>query len=344
MNRSKLTHHPLLQRPRTPGRRGMLKTMICAAAGLLVAGASPGAAAQNYPEKPITIIVPFPPGASLDSMVRIVAQKLGESWNQRVIVENRTGASGIIGVNAGAKAAPDGYTLVAVSNSFAANTVLRNDMPYDAFKDFAPVTLLGSVPHVLVAHSSVPVQSVKELVAYAKQHPGRLNYASGGSGTISHLGGEMFKRAAGIDLVHVPYRGQGPALADVVSGQVSLTLGNMPEVMPHVKSGRVKALAVVKPTRSKLDPQIPTLAEAGYPGVISESWYGLVAPANTAPAIVAKLQREIARVLAMPDVSERLAGQGFEPSGNTPEAFKNFLQTQTAIYRKIIDEATIKSD
>jgi tripartite-type tricarboxylate transporter receptor subunit TctC len=324
-------------------RRRLLKTALHSLVWLCAA-ASPLAAAQNFPDKPVQIIVPFPPGASLDSMVRIVAQKLGESWNQRVIVENRTGASGIIGVSAGAKAAPDGYTLVAVSNSFAANTVLRKDMPYDAFKDFAPVTLLGAVPHVLVVHSSVPVQSVKELVDYAKQNPGRLNYASGGSGTISHLGAEMFKRAAGIDMVHVPYRGQGPALADVVSGQVSLTLGNIPEVMPHVKSGRVKALAVVKPTRSKLDPQIPTLAEAGYPGVISESWYGLVAPAGTPPDIVAKIQREVAKALANPEVNERLAGQGFEPAGSSPEAFKTFLQTQTAAYKKVIDEAKIKAD
>jgi tripartite-type tricarboxylate transporter receptor subunit TctC len=312
------------------------------AVGLAAATAALPAASQTYPASPVRIIVPFPAGASLDTVVRVVARKMTESWGQNVFVENKTGAGGIIGIGAGAQAAPDGYTFTAVANSFAGNTVLRKDLPYDAFKDFEPVTLLGAVPHVLVARKGLPAEDLKALVAHAKANPGKVSYASGGIGTSSHLGAEMFARAAGVELTHVPYRGQGPALLDVVAGQVDLTLGNMPEVIPHVKSGAIRALAIVAPERSSLEPNWPTMDEMGYKGVVSDSWYGIVAPAGTPKDVVAAFQREAAKALAQPDVKAQLDPQGFVASGNSPEAFRDFLRDTAATYKKVIDAAGIK--
>ena len=312
------------------------------AIGLTAATATLPAAAQSYPASPVRIIVPFPAGASLDTVVRVVAREMSESWGQNVFVENKTGAGGIIGIGAGAQAAADGYTFTSVANSFAGNTVLRNDLPYDAFKDFAPVTLLGNVPHVLVARKGLPGEDLKALVAHAKANPGKVSYASGGIGTSSHLGAEMFARAAGVELTHVPYRGQGPALLDVVAGQVDLTLGNMPEVIPHVRSGAIRALAIVAPERSPLEPDWPTMNEMGYKGVVSDSWYGIVAPAGTPKDVVAAFQHEAAKALAQPDVKSQLGSQGFVVSGSTPEEFGEFLQETAAAYKKVIDAAGIK--
>ncbi len=220
--------------------RAVLRTAMLSLAALL----SQNVGAQAYPDKPVRIIVPFPPVASIDLLARLVAQKAGEDWDVNVFVENKSGAGGILGIDAGAKAAPDGYTFVCVANSFAANPVLRKDLPYDAFKDFAPITLLGITPHVLVANPALPANSVQELIALAKQRPGKLSYASFGNGTSPHLAGETLRSMAGIDMVHVPYRGQIPALTDVMSGQVSVTFGNLPDVMAHVHAGKLKALAI----------------------------------------------------------------------------------------------------
>ncbi|WP_345251444.1 tripartite tricarboxylate transporter substrate binding protein [Pigmentiphaga soli] len=313
-------------------------------AGLALLAACAGAFAQAYPVRPVQIIVPFPPGGSLDALVRTVAQQMGERWNVPVVVDNRAGASGMIGLNAAAKAAPDGYTLAAVANSFVANTLLRQDMPYDAFKDFAAVSLLGSVPFVVTASTGLPVNSVRELADYSKRQPGRLTYSSGGTGTMSHLGGEMFKRATGIEATHVPYRGQAPALTDVVAGQVSFTMGNLPEVLPYAQAGKVKTLAILTASRSALRPDIPTLKEAGYAQLETGSWYGLVAPAGTPPAVVGKIQETVAAILRQPAVHDKLVQQGFEVVGNTPAEFGAFMRDEAAAYRKVIDAAGIKTE
>jgi tripartite-type tricarboxylate transporter receptor subunit TctC len=314
------------------------------AAPLLASVARPSFADSRFPSRAVTFIVPFPAGATLDVLVRQVAQQLGELWKQPAIVENRTGAGGIVGISAGAKAPADGYTLIAVANSFVANTVLRHDLPYDAFADFVPVTLLGSVPHVLVANAASPYKTVAQLQQYAKRRGARLSYSSGGAGTMSHLAGEMLKRAAGIDAVHVPYRGQGPALADVVSGQVQLTFANLPEALPLIQQGKIVALAVAQPSRSQLLPDVPAFAELGMPSVVSDSWYGLVAPKGTPPDIAAQIQRDIARVLEEPTTRNRLVATGLEPAANTPKAFEHFMRTTAQAYRRVITDAHITAE
>ncbi|MBN9429733.1 MAG: tripartite tricarboxylate transporter substrate binding protein [Burkholderiales bacterium] len=335
---------------RMPGLRAVgawaqTAALACVTIGAIALGTASSAEAQaQYPDRPPRVVVPFPAGASLDTMVRTVTQKMSEGLGQNVVVENRSGAGGIVGIGSVAKAPPDGYQFVAVANSFVANTLLRNDLPYDAFKDFAPVTLLGTVPHVLVARRGLAADSVASLVELARRTPDRITFASGGNGTSSHLGAEMFMRAANIRLAHVPYRGQGPALVDVVGGQVDLTLGNMPEVIPHVKSGAIKVLAIVAPKRSPLEPGWPTLAELGYPSVVSDSWFGLMAPAGTPADAIARFQREAARALASPDVRDRLAAQGFVPSGITPDEYRAFLQSTAAAYKQVIEAAKIKLD
>ena len=321
-----------------------MHTALRAAVAGLALLLAPPAGAQAYPDKPVRIIVPFPPGATIDFLARLLAQKLGEDWGVNVFVENKSGAGGIVGIDAAAKSMPDGYTFVCVANSFAANPVLRKDLPYDTFKDLAPVTLVGVTPHVLVAFPALPANTVTELVAYAKQQPGKVTYASFGSGTTPHLAGETLKSMAGIDIVHVPYRGQIPALADVMAGQVSMTFGNLPDVMPQVAARKLKALAIATLQRSALAPELPTLGEAGLPGFTSDSWFGIAAPAKTPPAAVRKMQAQVADILRRPDVKSRLHTAGVEPSGNTPEQFGTFLQEQMAKYAAIIKAAGIKAE
>ncbi|MFM9982836.1 MAG: tripartite tricarboxylate transporter substrate binding protein [Burkholderiales bacterium] len=321
-----------------------MHTALRAAVAGLALLLAPPAGAQAYPDKPVRIIVPFPPGATIDFLARLLAQKLGEDWGVNVFVENKSGAGGIVGIDAAAKSMPDGYTFVCVANSFAANPVLRKDLPYDTFKDLAPVTLVGVTPHVLVAFPALPANTVTELVAYAKQQPGKVTYASFGSGTTPHLAGETLKSMAGIDIVHVPYRGQIPALADVMAGQVSMTFGNLPDVMPQVAARKLKALAIATLQRSALAPELPTLGEAGLPGFTSDSWFGIAAPAKTPPAAIRKMQTQVADILRRPDVKSRLHTAGVEPSGNTPEQFGTFLQEQMAKYAAIIKAAGIKAE
>ena len=321
-----------------------MHTALRAAVAGLALLLAPPAGAQAYPDKPVRIIVPFPPGATIDFLARLLAQKLGEDWGVNVFVENKSGAGGIVGIDAAAKSMPDGYTFVCVANSFAANPVLRKDLPYDTFKDLAPVTLVGVTPHVLVAFPALPANTVTELVAYAKQQPGKVTYASFGSGTTPHLAGETLKSMAGIDIVHVPYRGQIPALADVMTGQVSMTFGNLPDVMPQVAARKLKALAIATLQRSALAPELPTLGEAGLPGFTSDSWFGIAAPAKTPPAAIRKMQTQVADILRRPDVKSRLHTAGVEPSGNTPEQFGTFLQEQMAKYAAIIKAAGIKAE
>lgn len=319
----------------------MLGKMILRIAAFALAACWQPAFGQGF-EKPVHVINPFPAGGTLDTVVRLIAQNMSEHIGQPVVVENRTGASGIIGFTAAARAEPDGYTMVAMANSFAVAPAVRDDLPYDPVKDFAPVTFIGSTPHILAVHPSFPANSVAELVALAKRKPGTVSYGTLGAGTYSHLVGKMLEKAAGIELLQVPFRGSAPSIAAVAGNQISMVFGNLPEIMSQVRSGRLKALAIATPERSALAPDLPTVAEAGYPGFTSASWYGFLAPGATPAARVHALQREVARALALPDVKKRLANLGVVAGGNSPEEFSAYLKDQMATYARIVKEAGIK--
>lgn len=299
--------------------------------------------AQTFPSKPITIVVPFSAGGTLDAVARLIGSKMAEGLGQPVVIENRTGAAGIIGYQQVAKSAPDGHTLVTIANSFAVNPAVRSDLPYDSLMDFVPVTSLGITPHVLAVHPSVPANSVMELVALAKAKPDTLTYGTIGEGSYSHLVGKMFEKAAGVRLVQVPFRGSAPSIVAVLGNQITMVFGNLPEIQPHAKSGKLRALAVSATSRSPVMPQLPTMTEAGYPGFHSESWYGLVAPAGTPPDVLRRLQREIARVMGLPDVKERLAAQSVYGGGETPEEFAASLRALMASYAAVAKETGIKA-
>jgi tripartite-type tricarboxylate transporter receptor subunit TctC len=311
---------------------------------LLFALLSTAAGAQPFPSKPILIVVPFSAGGTLDAVTRLVAAKMSENVGQPVVIENRTGAAGIIGFQSVAKAPPDGYTLVTVANSFAVNPAVRSDLPFDTVKDFAPLTSLGITPHVLAVHPSFPANSVKELVAIARQKPDTLTYGTLGEGSYSHLVGKMFEKAGGgLKLVQVPFRGSAPSIVAVLGNQITMVFGNLPEILPHVKGGKLKALALSALKRSPLAPDLPTMTEAGFPGFHSESWYGLVAPAGTPSDILHRLQREVARAMTDPQVKERLAQQSVYGGGETPEEFATSLRALMASYAAIAKETNIKA-
>jgi tripartite-type tricarboxylate transporter receptor subunit TctC len=299
--------------------------------------------AQTFPSKPITIVVPFSAGGTLDAVARLVGSKMAEGLGQPVVIENRTGAAGIIGYQQVAKSAPDGHTLVTIANSFAVNPAVRSDLPYDSLKDFVPVTSLGITPHVLAVHPSVPANNVMELVALAKAKPDTLTYGTIGEGSYSHLVGKMFEKAAGVRLVQVPFRGSAPSIVAVLGNQITMVFGNLPEIQPHAKSGKLRALAVSATSRSPVMPELPTMTEAGYPGFHSESWYGLVAPVGTPPDVLRRLQREVARAMGSPDVKERLAAQSVYGGGETPEEFSASLRALMASYAAIAKETGIKA-
>jgi len=299
--------------------------------------------AQAWPDKLVKVIVPFPAGATLDFVVRLVSQRLGEDLGQQFVVENRTGGAGIIGTDALAKSAPDGYTIASIANSFASNPTLRNDLPYDTMKDFAPVTLIGSTPLVLVGHASVPANTTAELVALAKRQPGKLSYGAA-VGASPHMAMAWFVSVTGADMALVPYRGQAQAQTDLLAGQIQLVFGNLSDVMPHVRAGKIKAYGIATLARSPLAPQVPTLAEAGYKGPEWDSWYGFVAPAKTPREIVDKLAAAVKAALARPDIRDKLLGMGLQPVGGTPDEFRAFLRDTTASYAKIIKEAGIRAE
>ena len=301
--------------------------------------------AQPYPNKPIKIIVPFAPGGATDLIARAVGQKLTESMGQPVIVENRTGASGMLGADLVAKAAPDGYTLLMASTAeIAINPSLYEKMAYDPVKDLAPVTLAGITPLILVVNPNTPAKSVQELVAQAKSKPGSVSFASAGNGSVQHLSGELLKTITKADMTHVPYKGAAPALVDVLGGQVTMFFSGMPPAMPHVKSGKLKPIAVTTPKRSPAAPDVPTMAEAGIQGFDISNWFGVFAPAGTPEDVLNKLNAEIVKALALPDVKERLASQGAETVGNTRAQFAAFVAAETAKYAKLIKESGAKAD
>lgn len=309
----------------------------CLLSGVFPAASAIGAPADTYPGKAIRLIVPFPPGGPADVLARVVGQKLGTAWGQTVVIDNHPGAGGNIGMEVGKLAVPDGYTLVlAPTGNLTVNPSLYAKLQYDPIRDFAPVTQLASVPNILVVSSSVPANSVKELIALAKAKPGELNFASPGDGSIAHLAGEMFKTMAGINMVHIPFNGMAPAMNNVLSGQVQVFFAGITTAMPQVKAGKLKALAVASPQRVATLPQLPTVAESGLPGFAAVSWYGVVAPAGTPPDIVNKLNREIVKILRLPDVREALAAQGAEIIGNTPEEFASVIKSETAAWATVV--------
>jgi tripartite-type tricarboxylate transporter receptor subunit TctC len=296
-----------------------------------------------YPTKPIRIVVAYTPAGATDILARTIGQKLNEAWGQAVIIDNRPGANGNIGTEYAAKATPDGYTLLMVTaGTHGINPGLYRKLGFDAVKDFAPVSLVAMVPNVFVVNNAVPSKDLKEFIAYAKANQGKLNYGSPGNGSTAHLSMELFKSMTGIQMVHVPYKGSAGVLADLIGGQIVVTMDNMPPYVPQVKAGKIRALAVSPARRSPALPEVPTVAEAGVPGYDSGAWFGLVAPANTPKDLVAKLSRETARILKLPDVSARLADLGAESVGGTPEQFSAHIKAEIAKWAKVIRDANVE--
>jgi len=313
-------------------------------AGLFVASIATGFA-QNYPSKPIRIIIAQAPGSATDVISRVVANRLQESLGQPIVIEARPGAGGAVGTEAAARSAPDGYTLFMANNStHGSNPALYSKLPYDAVNDFAPITLVATVPYVLVVDPSLPVKSVQELIALAKAKPGKMNYASAGNGSTHHFCGELLKSMAGIDLVHIPYKGSTPAIAGLLGGEVSLMFANLTDIGGQLKSGKVKALAVTVTKRASLIPEVPTLSEVGLPGFEIGSWFGLLAPAGTPAPIISRLNAETVKVLGRSDVQATLGAQGLELAPGSPEQFAAHIKSEIAKFTRIAKAAGIKAE
>ena len=303
------------------------------------------ATAQQYPAKPIRMVVGFAPGGGTDLVARIIGQKMTESWGQPVLVDNRAGATGTIGADLVAKAPGDGYTLLMGHvNSHGIAPNLFKKLPYDAERDFAMVAYVGYVPNVLVIHPSIPARNVKELIALAKSQPDALNYASSGVGSTQHLAGELFKLLTGVTIVHVPYKGSGPAVVDLLAGHVSMNFDTMPPVLPHIKTGRMRALALTTPKRSPQLPDVPTLIEAGLKGFDMTNWYGVMAPAKTPRDIVVKLNGEINRIVRLPDAKSKLEEAGTQLDPMSPEQFATFLHSEIGKYAKLVKASGVTLD
>ena len=315
--------------------------VLACLAGLALAGQ---AVAQSFPAKPVKLIVPFPPGGPADVMGRIFADKLGALWGQPVIVDNRGGAAGNIGSDITAKSAPDGYTILLVASSHVTNGALYAKLPYDPIKDFTPISQVAYYSLVLVAHPSVPATTLKELVALAKAEPGKLALVSAGNGTPTHLTAELFRAAAGIDFLHIPYKGAAPATNDLLGGQGQLMFNNPVSAMPHVRNARLRALAVTGASRSAIAPEIPTVAESGYPGFEAGTWYAFLGPAGLPKEVQARLARDIVAVTQMADVRARFAAMGVEPIGTTPEQLAAIMQSELEKWTRVIRAANIKPD
>jgi len=310
---------------------------------VLLASAATSVTAQEYPNRAIRIIVQFQAGTSTDILARVIGQKLSEAWGQQIVVDNRAGAGGIVGTELGARAPADGYTLtMGVSSAFGINPGLYPKLPYDAVRDFEPITNIANVAQTLVANPSLPAKTVKELVALARAKPGQLAYASLGSGSTSHLTMELFRSTAGIQLNHIPYKGSPPAHADIIGGQIPFMFDAMPAVLPHVKGGKLRGVAVSTRERSPFLPELPTVAESGLPTFEAFGWIGIVAPAKTPAPVLDKLNREIVRILNTPEMKERLASLAFTPVGDTREAYGRFIQAEIAKWTKVVKDSGAK--
>lgn len=301
--------------------------------------------AQSYPIKPIRFVVPYAPGGNTDILARLIGQKLAEAWGQQVIIDNRPGAAGTVGAELVARAPADGYTLIMGSfgNIIVANSLYKN-LKYDPLKDFASIALVSLPPGVLVENPGVPAQNVKELIAYAKSNPGRLNYGSPGNGAWNHLFFELFTASAGISIVHVPYKGIAPAVVDLLGGQIQLAISAFPTALPHIKSGRLRALAVTSAKRSGLLPDVPTIAESGLNGYEAAGWFGVLSPAGTPPSVIAKLNTEINRILDLSEVKASLANDGAEPAGGTPAQMAESARAASIKWNKLIRELNLRPE
>lgn len=322
-----------------------LRFSVCCVVSALLAIPGGATFAQAYPAKPVRMVVPFPAGGATDIVARLIAQKLTDAFGQQVIVDNRGGAGGTIGSDVAAKSPPDGYTLLmATSSTHAIAPSLYSKLPYDPVRDFSPVTLVASATILLAVHPSVPAKTTSELIALAKKQPDALSFASSGNGGISHLVGEHFKSVAGIQMLHVPYKGDTPALVDLVGGQVHLMFGTAVSFLPYVKAGRLNALAVTNPQRSPIVPSVPTVAESGLPGFEALQWFGIFVPVGTSKDVIARLNAEIVKAVKLPDVRERLTSLGAEVVGSTPEQFAAFQKADTAKWAKVVKASGAKID
>jgi tripartite-type tricarboxylate transporter receptor subunit TctC len=318
-----------------------LKTVFLVVS-LLFSGA---AFAQSWPSKPVKMIVPFPPGGAVDILGRAIGQKLSDATGQPVIIENRAGAGGAVGSEAAAKSPNDGYTLLMGSTStISINPALVSKPTYDPNNDFAPVSQVAFVPHMLVANMSLPVTNLREFIAHAKANPGKLNYGSAGNGTPHHIAGEMFKQMAGVDLVHIPYKGTGPAINDLLAGQLSFMSVEVLAALPHVRAGKLRALGMATAAKSEVAPELPTVAEAGLPGFQVTAWYGVFAPAGSPPEAVRRAATEVAKAVASPDFRERLANMGATPVGSSPEDFTKFLRAENVRWANAVKASGAKLD
>jgi len=329
------------------GSRGVLPflmrvvTLLAAVVGL---GASVPSLAQDYPNRPIRFIVPYPPGGGTDVVARIMNEALAESLGQPIIIDNKGGAAGNVGTDVAAKAPADGYNILFTLSSHTINPKLYDKLPFDVERDFVPISLAAMIPQILVANPSVPANNLKELIALAKANPGKLNYASVGTGSPAHIAGELLKLKTGIDIVHIPYKGGGPAVIDTIGGQVQLAFVSMPAAWQHVKAGKLKAIAVASSKRSVAAPDLPTIAESGVPDYAVESWYGAFAPAKTPPAAVAKLNAAFVKVLDNPQIKEKLLAQGAEATSSTPAELDRIVKEELAKWDVVIKTAKIKPE
>lgn len=323
----------------------MLNSILRAAVAVVLVFLPCAVHAQPYPSRAIRMVVPSTPGDAPDVIARLVSQKLSEAFGQQVVVENRPGAGGVVGSEVAAKSPPDGYTLImGNAGSHGINAAVYSKLPYDIARDFAPVCLIAISPNVLIIHPAITAKSVAELIALAKGAPGRLNYASGGNGSSAHMSMELFKAQAGVDLAHIPYKGSTPAITDVIGGQVAGMFVNLPPAVPHIRSGKVRAIAVSTLARSSILPDVPTVAEAGLAGFETVAWFGVLAPAGTPGEIVARVSAELARISRLPDVRERLAGLGAEPVGSSPEEFATRIRGDIAKWTRLANAAGIRAD
>jgi len=321
--------------------RNALALSATIATALLFCGV---AAAQDYPNKPIRFIVPYPPAGGTDVVARILTEPLAATLGQSIIIDNRGGAAGNVGTEIAAKAPADGYNILFTLSSHTINPKLYGKLPFDVERDFLPISLAAMIPQILVVHPSVPANTVQELIAYAKAQPGKLNYASVGTGSPGHIAGELFKLKTGVDIVHVPYKGGGPAVIDTIGGQVQLLFVSMPAAWQHVKAGKLKAIAVTSDKRSVAAPEVPTILESGVAEYVVNSWYGALAPAKTPPAAIARLQAAFANVLNQPQVKEKLLAQGAEAAPSTPAEFDRVIKDELAKWEYVIRAANIKPD
>lgn len=317
---------------------------ILAGIGLLLCVTAAWSQSVPYPNRPIHVIVPFPPGGAVDPIARSITPKLEEAWGQPVVVDNKPGAATIVGSDFVAKAAPDGYTVILVATSFTVNPSAYSKLPFDPVKDFAPISLVSRLPNMLVVNAKLPVNSVKELIEYLKARPGQVNFSSIGYGSTQHLAGELFKSVAGVNMVHVPYKGSGPSMMSVVSGETSVTFDSVFLLTPQVKAGKLRALAATGTRHTPLVPNLPTASESGLPGFDVGGWVGFLAPAGTPRGIIQKWHQEVARILQLPEIRERQISQGLEPEGSTPEFFAEFIKTEIAKWGKVVKQAGIKLD